>query len=281
MSDAPEELPNPNPEGQEAQPGDSTAVDAGSLARHYEQDDVDVRGIVRFGIGVGVAIVVATTILAIVLRVWMRQPLPLDIQVSPARVTPAAVPGPGLDAVPETNLQSMLQQENERLFTYGWINRDTGRARIPIDEAMRLLSERGLPAREGEAPTFHLDPSFSLDASGGLEPAGGDADREGGSGEDAGSGEEGVDASSEEQPPDDEDGDTQEGVGDGDEEAGSEEPGDSEAGDSDTGDPEGGDAEAGDDGTAGEDDGGATPGSIEPGDEDAGDEEPGGSQSGS
>jgi hypothetical protein len=59
---------------------------------------------------------------------------------------------------------------------YGWVDRDAGVVHIPIDEAMRLMVERGVPAREGDAPTFALDPSFQLDSSGGLEPSARDSD---------------------------------------------------------------------------------------------------------
>src|SRR5688572_30449751 len=136
MSDVPV-LPNPNPSGSELEPEQSVPLDAASLARHYEQQDVDLRGLVRFGLSILVATVVACTVLAVAIRMWSVEPLPLEMQIPYARVTPRAVPGPGLDAVPEVNLEIIRQRENERLYTYGWVDRDAGVVHIPIEEAMR------------------------------------------------------------------------------------------------------------------------------------------------
>lgn len=167
-------LPNPNPAGQELSPEMSVPIDAASLARHYEQDDVNVGGIVRFGIFILIGGTIAVALLWVVMRFWAGYPLPFQLQLSPARVTPPAVRGPGLDAVPEVTLNNMLEFENERLNSYGWIDRDAGVIHIPIDEAMRLMVERGVPARDGDAPTFRLERAFQLDSSGGtmLEPGG-------------------------------------------------------------------------------------------------------------
>ena len=100
MSDAHEALPNPNPSGSELPPEVSVPIDPASLARHYEQDDVDVRSLVRFGVVILAASVVAGVVLWVVLRIWTEQPLPVQMQIPPAEVTVPAVPGPGLDARP-------------------------------------------------------------------------------------------------------------------------------------------------------------------------------------
>ena len=39
----------------------------------------------------------------------------------------------------------MRAREDAVLTTYGWVDRNTGVARIPIERAMDLLVERGLP----------------------------------------------------------------------------------------------------------------------------------------
>ena len=170
MSDVQTALPNPNPEGSELEPEQSVPIDPASLARHYEQEDVDIRGIVRFGLTIFAATVVACTVLAVAIRLWTPERLPLEVQLPPAAVTPAAVPGPGLDAAPEVQLRQIMDRENERLHSYGWVDRDAGTVRIPIDQAMQMLAERGLPGREGDAPSFAVDPAYRLDGSGGLMP---------------------------------------------------------------------------------------------------------------
>jgi hypothetical protein len=45
----------------------------------------------------------------------------------------------------KTDIHDMRQAENESLDHYKWINRDRGLVQIPIDRAISLLSQRGLP----------------------------------------------------------------------------------------------------------------------------------------
>jgi hypothetical protein len=44
-------------------------------------------------------------------------------------------------------MQSYFQSQQNLLNTYGWIDRQNGIVRLPIDRAMELLLERGLPTR--------------------------------------------------------------------------------------------------------------------------------------
>jgi hypothetical protein len=44
----------------------------------------------------------------------------------------------------EGNSREFIQKQNAILNGYGWIDRDKGIARIPIDRAMELMLERGL-----------------------------------------------------------------------------------------------------------------------------------------
>jgi hypothetical protein len=48
-------------------------------------------------------------------------------------------------------LAGFRAQEDALLESYGWIEKDKGIARIPIGEAMRIVSERGLPTFEAPA----------------------------------------------------------------------------------------------------------------------------------
>jgi len=173
VSDRPENLPNPNPSGSETSPEAPIPTDPDSLAAHYEQDDVDVGGVLRYGIAIAVGAGLATVVLWIAMRYWAGEPLPFQVQIPPAVVTPAVVRGPGLDAEPEISLDKMLLHQDEWLHSYGWLDHKTGIVHIPIDQAMQLLVEENPPARTGDVPDFRLEPSYRLDSSGGITPAGG------------------------------------------------------------------------------------------------------------
>jgi hypothetical protein len=41
----------------------------------------------------------------------------------------------------------MLEQVMQHLSTYGWVDRQNGTARIPIERAMDIIAEQGLPVR--------------------------------------------------------------------------------------------------------------------------------------
>lgn len=60
-------------------------------------------------------------------------------------------PTPALQTQPFMDVYTLRQGEAERLTSYGWVDKDGGVARIPIDRAMEVLVERGLPVRPDAA----------------------------------------------------------------------------------------------------------------------------------
>src|SRR5205823_14080578 len=72
-----------------------------------------------------------------------------NIPVTPAR----EFPQPRLLTKPGATPAELRAAEDSDLNSYGWVDRTSGIARIPIDRAMQLLLERGLPAvRAGQTP---------------------------------------------------------------------------------------------------------------------------------
>jgi hypothetical protein len=47
-------------------------------------------------------------------------------------------------------MTSLFAQQNQKLNSYGWIDRSRGAVRIPIHRAMDLIVERGLPTRTND-----------------------------------------------------------------------------------------------------------------------------------
>jgi hypothetical protein len=58
------------------------------------------------------------------------------------------VPAPQLQANPARELEEMRAQEEALLHSYGWVDREHGVVRVPIEKAMQLTIERGLPTRK-------------------------------------------------------------------------------------------------------------------------------------
>jgi hypothetical protein len=56
-------------------------------------------------------------------------------------------PQPRLEENERTQLRQFIEDQNRQLATYDWVDKDKGTVRIPIDRAMELIVERGLPVR--------------------------------------------------------------------------------------------------------------------------------------
>jgi hypothetical protein len=59
---------------------------------------------------------------------------------------------PRLQSAPIGDLKDMKAAEDKILNGYGWIDQQHGLVRIPIDRAIDLLAQRGLPARQVTEP---------------------------------------------------------------------------------------------------------------------------------
>lgn len=56
-------------------------------------------------------------------------------------------PMPRLQPNPGAELVEFRAQQLEATTTYGWIDRDAGVVRIPVERAIEILAQRGLPHR--------------------------------------------------------------------------------------------------------------------------------------
>jgi hypothetical protein len=55
------------------------------------------------------------------------------------------IPQPRLQESEPLDLANLRKEEDSRLKSYGWVERDKGIVHIPIEEAMRLLAETKTP----------------------------------------------------------------------------------------------------------------------------------------
>ena len=121
-------------------------------------DELNYRAIWKFTI-----FVAAVTIAAIVLMWGLSKGLKKEIADSQppppvlagARTQPLP-PAPRLESNPPKNLAELRERENAVLNAYAWVDRETGTAQIPVDRALDILAEKGLPvpptATPGPAP---------------------------------------------------------------------------------------------------------------------------------
>jgi hypothetical protein len=114
--------------------------------RGYETRDLNLKGIAAFVVALVITLVCVHFVVLATIRFYISrevQPPPASYVQSP-RTEPA---GPGLLVDAPRLLRRMREQEDRTLNTSGWVDRDSGTVRIPIDQAMDLVVRRGLPAK--------------------------------------------------------------------------------------------------------------------------------------
>jgi hypothetical protein len=125
-----------------------------------EGDGVSYRGIVWFVVVLTVTTLVCQGLVLLLLNFELTRDNASDVQRAPT-AAPALTEAPppnliSLDAnMPQgeaTNLARFRESEDVSLTTYGWVDKNAGTVRIPIDRAKALLLERGLPVRGATPP---------------------------------------------------------------------------------------------------------------------------------
>ena len=124
----------------------------------YEHTDANIGGIVRFLIWLAVSAVIIHIGLGFMYQLFIdrsieaEQPYPLATGQE-ERLPPA----PRLQQFPRNEIYQFRLDENALLDRYGYMNREEGIVHIPIEEAMRLMLERGTlrssaPAEPAQTP---------------------------------------------------------------------------------------------------------------------------------
>jgi hypothetical protein len=121
---------------------------------HHEESDVNIAAIFRFVAVLGTVLIIVGGAMWLLFRYFDRR------ETSPVRIYPMAVgretalpPEPRLQERPREELRDLRAREDAMLTSYGWVDREAGRLRIPIDRAMQLTLQRGLPARSDASPS--------------------------------------------------------------------------------------------------------------------------------
>ena len=115
----------------------------------HEESDAHSRPIAVFEIGLLAGLVIAALLMAGLFSYFTGREAELDVGGSPLAKTRATASGPRLQTTPSSDLEILRAREKERLNSYGWVDEAQGVVRIPIERAMDIVAERGLPLREG------------------------------------------------------------------------------------------------------------------------------------
>jgi hypothetical protein len=130
----------------------------------YERSDIGVAGVLYFLLGLLVAGLLTFFLVDGIYSYLDKRseaeqapvnPLvtnaPTDTRLIPKDYPQTAFPNPRLETDERGQLNSIRLQEEETLASYGYIDKSAGTVRIPIDRAMDLIAQRGLPVRAQSA----------------------------------------------------------------------------------------------------------------------------------
>ncbi len=115
---------------------------------HFERTDIFARGVLIAGASVlgGVWVIFGVVYLCFVLLAHHRAevsppPLPIEAHGNPMP------PEPRLQESPRQDLKAMRKLEDWQLTHYSWVDKSKGTIAIPIERAMDILAQQGIPPK--------------------------------------------------------------------------------------------------------------------------------------
>jgi len=110
----------------------------------HETTDVNVWAVGKFAIGLVVVCVVSIALLFGLLKFFQsREETSVANTVEPTKMFPQ----PQLQKTPIPDLKAIRAEEDKLLNGYAWVDQPKGVVRIPVDRAIEVLAQRGLPSR--------------------------------------------------------------------------------------------------------------------------------------
>jgi hypothetical protein len=130
---------------------------AGDAPHHsdvaFEERDIKVSTIYWYLFALGMATVAALVICIFILRFTSNLAASSDIAPPPSREAlgkdyppePRLQGVPGHVSDPQKDLRQKLKADNDANEKLQWIDRNAGIAQIPVEDAMKIIAEKGLP----------------------------------------------------------------------------------------------------------------------------------------
>jgi hypothetical protein len=113
-----------------------------------EKRDINIRKVAVYGSAMLVVICLAGVLTTVVIfKKLAGSDANEGVPPSPMLEAQPLPPEPRLQANPMLDLKKYRAAEEIELGSYGWADKPNGVVRIPVERAMELVLERGLPAR--------------------------------------------------------------------------------------------------------------------------------------
>jgi hypothetical protein len=111
----------------------------------HEQSEVNVRTIV-----VSLAFLLLGAFLSAIITVGIFRYLHNTYKPDEAakQAQPQIPPEPRIEVAPAEQIQTLRAHEDHILTSYSWVDQKSGTVRVPIDRAIDMLAQKGLPAHD-------------------------------------------------------------------------------------------------------------------------------------
>jgi hypothetical protein len=126
---------------------DETSSRAEPHSPGHEERDIQLRPLIISG--VSLALLAGLTLLTMWLLFDYFAARQARFEIPPPLQEPQIPPEPRLQVSPTHDWRGMLAAEMATLHSYGWVDPQAGIVRIPIERAIEILAERGLPHGQG------------------------------------------------------------------------------------------------------------------------------------
>src|ERR1700723_3740293 len=130
------------------------APDLSNPENRFDHGEVNYNALTKFAIGLILATIFSAGLVLGLFQYLLHREggVPASRIESPAQDARQLPPEPRLEETPMTDLQEMRAAEDQVLHSYGWSDQQNGIVRLPIDRAMELIAQRGLPVRKEIGP---------------------------------------------------------------------------------------------------------------------------------
>ncbi|HET9319717.1 MAG TPA: hypothetical protein VFO27_08070 [Bryobacteraceae bacterium] len=126
----------------------------------HEPTDADAHAITRFGIALALIVILSQLMLWWLFDRLSGKQTKLSPPVSALirAQAPKEPPEPRLQGNPQRDMKKMLEDEDAVLNHYSWVDPYRGIVRLPVDRALEIVAQKGLPRFQAMEPKTAASP---------------------------------------------------------------------------------------------------------------------------
>lgn len=120
---------------------------SGEAALHgHQPDQVEIGTIVWFGVGLTLSVMAVFAVVWFLLMYFRGRDIRTAEEQSPLMaIQDGLFPAPRLQEHPPRNLAAYHLEMEKKTESFGWVDEKAGIARIPVERALEIAAEKGLP----------------------------------------------------------------------------------------------------------------------------------------